>query len=200
MPKGNERPLEERKGKTPSTTIYEKASHETKPLQGRSIATRKPQGNDFSRLCKQNECESITMLQRYPSKLQLAADRERPILAIQPQPEKRIALRPEIEQAEEDANCMQTVNDYARPQRKSDHVPYQKTGPRNGAGSELPVAKFLSLVNAADFVRTPRARESRQGLTEDYDQTRRVENRDEKRRKAGNTAKPRGHRRSGRPA
>ena len=50
VPKGNERTLEERKGKTPTASIYEKASHETKPLQGRSITTRKPQGNDFSRV------------------------------------------------------------------------------------------------------------------------------------------------------
>ena len=45
---------------------------------------------------------------------------------------------------------MQTVNEHAHPQRKSDHVQNEKAGPRNEAGSELPVAKFLSLGNAAD--------------------------------------------------
>ena len=52
----------------------------------------KTPSNDFSRLCKQNQCESITVLQRYTSKPQLASERERPILAIQPQPVKRIAM------------------------------------------------------------------------------------------------------------
>ena len=46
----------------PATTIFEKASHETKPLQGRARTTLKPQENDFSRLCKQNQCESSTIL------------------------------------------------------------------------------------------------------------------------------------------
>ena len=92
VPKGNKRTLEERKGVTPTAAIYKKASHETKPLQGRARTTRKPQDNDFSRLCKQNQCEAITILQRYTSMPQLASERERPILAIQPQPVKRIAL------------------------------------------------------------------------------------------------------------
>ena len=76
----------------PTTASNEKASHETKPLQGRARTTRKLQGNNVSRLCKQDQCESITILQRNASKSQLAPERERPVLAIQPQPVKRMAL------------------------------------------------------------------------------------------------------------
>ena len=75
-----------------TTASNEKASHGTKPLQGRARTTRKLQGNDVSRLCKQDQCEPITRLRRNASKSQLAAERERPVLAIQPQPVKRMAL------------------------------------------------------------------------------------------------------------
>ena len=76
----------------PTTASNEKASHETNPLQGRARTTRKLQGNNVSRLCKQDQCESITILLRNASKPQLAPERERPVRAIQPQPVKRMAL------------------------------------------------------------------------------------------------------------
>ena len=41
----------------PITASYEKASHGTKLLQGRARTTRKLQGDDVSRLCKQDQCE-----------------------------------------------------------------------------------------------------------------------------------------------
>ena len=50
----------QRTNEKPATAENEKASHETTPLQCRARAARKIQGNDLSRLCKQDQCDSMT--------------------------------------------------------------------------------------------------------------------------------------------
>ena len=69
-----------------------RASREQPQPTGKAGAAQKVQENNLTRLCKHDPCDSITRLHDVTNSPRQASEVERPVLAIQPQPWKRVAL------------------------------------------------------------------------------------------------------------